>query len=212
MQRRDVRPQPGDRVGDRPLPQLGAGRPGRRRAQRGAEPGELVAGLADDAQQRAVRPRRADVHHDFTRIGEWLKTLRKRNVAVVFATQSLADIAESRIAPAVIESCPTRIFLPNPRALEPAQAEAYQRFGLNDTQVRLIAEAYGKRDYYLQSRAGNRLFELALGPVALAFAVRSGRSSWSALALIPARVRSLPPATTSPTWAPPIRMTTKTDA
>jgi type IV secretion system protein VirB4 len=104
------------------------------------------------------------------RIREWLKTLRKKNVAVVFATQSLADIADSQIAPAIIESCPTRIFLPNPRALEPTQAETYGRFGLNETQVRLIAESYGKRDYYLQSRAGNRLFELGLGPVALAFA------------------------------------------
>jgi type IV secretion/conjugal transfer VirB4 family ATPase len=107
------------------------------------------------------------------RIREWLKTLRKKNVAVVFATQSLADIADSQIAPAIIESCPTRIFLPNPRALEPTQSETYRRFGLNDTQVRLIAEAFPKRDYYLQSRAGNRLFELGLGPVALAFAAAS---------------------------------------
>lgn len=104
------------------------------------------------------------------RIREWLKTLRKKNVAVIFATQSLSDIADSKIAPAIIESCPTRIFLPNPRALEPAQSETYRRFGLNDTQVRLIAEAFPKRDYYLQSRAGNRLFELGLGPIALAFA------------------------------------------
>ncbi|WP_316207629.1 conjugal transfer protein TrbE [Bradyrhizobium sp. SZCCHNR3118] len=101
-------------------------------------------------------------------IREWLKTLRKKNVAVVFATQSLADIGDSQIAPAIIESCPTRIFLPNPRGLEPAQIETYRRFGLNDTQVHLIAEAFPKRDYYLQSRAGNRLFELGLGPVALA--------------------------------------------
>ena len=108
-----------------------------------------------------------------SRIREWLKTLRKKNVAVVFATQSLADIAESRIAPAIIESCPTRIFLPNPRALEPTQSETYRRFGLNDTQIRLIAEAYGKRDYYLQSRDGNRLFELGLGPIALSFAAAS---------------------------------------
>lgn len=107
------------------------------------------------------------------RIREWLKTLRKKNVAVVFATQSLSDIAGSRIAPAIIESCPTRIFLPNPRALEPSQSDTYRRFGLNDAQVRLIAEAFPKRDYYLQSRAGNRLFELGLGPVALAFAAAS---------------------------------------
>lgn len=103
-----------------------------------------------------------------SRIREWLKTLRKKNVAVIFATQSLADIADSQIAPAIIESCPSRIFLPNPRALEPTQTETYRRFGLNETQVRLIGEAFPKRDYYLQSRAGNRLFELGLGPVALA--------------------------------------------
>ena len=38
------------------------------------------------------------------RIREWLKTLRKKAVAVVFATQSLSDIADSSIAPALIES------------------------------------------------------------------------------------------------------------
>ena len=53
------------------------------------------------------------------KIREWLKTLRKFNVAVVFATQSLADIARSSIAPALIESCPTRVFLPNPDAATP---------------------------------------------------------------------------------------------
>src|SRR3546814_2973367 len=53
------------------------------------------------------------------RIREWLKVLRKKNVSVVFATQSLADIAGSAIAPAIVESCPQRIFLPNDRAIEP---------------------------------------------------------------------------------------------
>jgi type IV secretion system protein VirB4 len=107
------------------------------------------------------------------RIRDWLKTLRKKNVAVIFATQSLADIAQSRIAPAIVESCPTRIFLPNPRAREPEQQQAYARFGLNDTQIGLISEATPKRDYYLQSRAGNRLFELDLGPIARAITAAS---------------------------------------
>lgn len=102
------------------------------------------------------------------RIREWLKVLRKKNVAVVFATQSLADVAASSIAPAIIESCPQRIFLPNDRAVEPQARDAYWRFGLNDRQVGLIAQATPKRQYYLQSRRGNRLFELGLGPVALA--------------------------------------------
>ena len=102
------------------------------------------------------------------RIREWLKVLRKKNVSVVFATQSLADIAGSSIAPAIIESCPQRIFLPNDRAIEPQGRAAYERFGLNNRQIELIARATPKRHYYLQSRRGNRLFELALGPIALA--------------------------------------------
>ncbi|MDE8652480.1 conjugal transfer protein TrbE [Novosphingobium album (ex Liu et al. 2023)] len=102
------------------------------------------------------------------RIREWLKVLRKKNVAVLFATQSLADIAGSAIAPAIIESCPQRILLPNDRAIEPQGHDIYGRFGLNDRQIELIARATPKRHYYLQSARGNRLFELGLGPVALA--------------------------------------------
>ena len=101
------------------------------------------------------------------RIREWLKVLRKKNVAVLFATQSLADIASSSIAPAIIESCPQRILLPNDRAIEPQSREAYERFGLNDRQIELVSKATPKRQYYLQSARGNRLFELGLGPVAL---------------------------------------------
>jgi type IV secretion system protein VirB4 len=102
------------------------------------------------------------------RIREWLKTLRKKNVAVVFATQSLADIERSSIAPALIESCPTRIFLPNDRALEPQAKGVYERFGLNARQIEILATAAPKRDYYAQTARGNRLFELGLGPIALA--------------------------------------------
>src|SRR5690606_30468368 len=78
------------------------------------------------------------------------------------------DVADSAIAPAIVESCPQRVFLPNDRAIEPQARAAYERFGLNARQVELIARATPKRDYYLQSRRGNRLFDLALGPVALA--------------------------------------------
>ncbi|HEY1145409.1 MAG TPA: conjugal transfer protein TrbE, partial [Allosphingosinicella sp.] len=108
------------------------------------------------------------------RIREWLKTLRKKNVAVVFATQSLADIAESAIAPAIIESCPQRIFLPNDRAGEPQSRAAYERFGLNPRQIELIGRATPKRHYYLQSARGNRLFELGLGPISLTLCGASG--------------------------------------
>jgi len=113
---------------------------------------------------------------------EWLKTLRKKNAAVVFATQSLADIETSAIAAAIIESCPTRIFLPNERAIEPQISSAYRKFGLNDRQIEILSQATPKRDYYCQSRRGNRLFELGLGPVALAFTAASSKSDQIAIA------------------------------
>jgi len=112
---------------------------------------------------------------------EWLKTLRKKNASVVFATQSLADIESSAIAPAIIESCPTRIFLPNERAVEPQILSVYRRFGLNDRQIEIIARATPKRDYYCQSARGNRLFELGLGEVALAFAAASSKTDQLAI-------------------------------
>ena len=107
---------------------------------------------------------------------EWLKTLRKKNASVVFATQSLSDIDGSAIAPAIIESCPTRLFLPNERAIEPQITAIYRRFGLNDRQIEILSRATPKRDYYCQSRPGNRLFELGLGEVALALTAASSKS------------------------------------
>ena len=103
------------------------------------------------------------------RIRQWLKTLRKKNVSVIFATQSLADIKDSSIAPAIIESCASRIFLPNPQATEPQIRTIYEGFGLNSRQIEIVAIAEPKRDYYYQSRLGNRLFDLDLGPATLAF-------------------------------------------
>jgi type IV secretory pathway VirB4 component len=105
-----------------------------------------------------------------SRIRQWLKTLRKKNVSVIFATQSLADIKDSAIAPAIIESCASRIFLPNPQATEPQIRMIYEGFGLNSRQIDIVAHAQPKRDYYYQSRLGNRVFDLGLGPVTLAFA------------------------------------------
>jgi len=115
---------------------------------------------------------------------EWLKTLRKKNASVVFATQSLTDIDASPIAPVIVESCPTRIFLPNPRALEPQSAAIYARFGLSARQVEILSRSASKRDYYLQSRAGERLFDLGLGPVALAFCAASSKADQADIAAV----------------------------
>ncbi|MFN3615386.1 MAG: AAA family ATPase, partial [Rubrimonas sp.] len=108
-------------------------------------------------------------------------TLRKKNASVVFATQSLADIDGSAIAPAIVESCPTRIFLPTERAFEPQITAIYRRFGLNDRQIEIVARSLPKRDYYCQSRRGNRLFALGLGEVAIAFTAASSKADHAAI-------------------------------
>ncbi len=132
-----------------------------------------------------------------SRIRQWLKTLRKKNVSVIFATQSLADIKDSAIAPAIIESCASRIFLPNPQATEPQIRAIYEGFGLNGRQIDIVAQATPKRDYYYQSRLGNRVFDLGLGPVALAFA---GASTPEHQRDIDAVSASVPPSDFAAAW------------
>ena len=101
-------------------------------------------------------------------IRTWLKTLRKFNVAVIFATQSVADALNTSIAPALLESCPSRILLPNDRVLEPRIHAAYEKLGLNERQCQILSNALPKRQYYYQSSLGNRLFDVECGPIALA--------------------------------------------
>lgn len=109
------------------------------------------------------------------KIRDWLKTLRKANVGVIFATQSLADMVQSTIFTTLNESCPTRIFLPNRKAMEPEIYDQYVRFGLNHKQIGIIATAMPKRQYYCQSDAGNRLFDLELDPITLAICGSSSK-------------------------------------
>jgi len=104
-----------------------------------------------------------------SKIKEWLKTLRKLNISVVFAAQSVDDAVKSPLVSALNESCPSRVFLPNDRAMEPAVSEGYETLGLNLRQVQILAHAIPKRQYYFQSHKGNCLFDLGLGPIALAF-------------------------------------------
>jgi type IV secretion system protein VirB4 len=95
--------------------------------------------------------------------------LRKANVSVVFATQSLADITDKPIFATIIESCRSKIFLPNQNALEPKNKKMYEACGLNSRQIQIIAEATPKKEYYYTSEHGSRSYDLDLGPVSLAY-------------------------------------------
>jgi Type IV secretory pathway, VirB4 components len=110
------------------------------------------------------------------KIREWLKTLRRKKVSVIFASQSLDDIERCKIKSALIENCPTRIFLPNDNAMSPNTRPLYEGFGLSDRQIQLISQATPKREYYYTSTAGNRMFDLALSRFALAVAGTSSET------------------------------------
>jgi type IV secretion system protein VirB4 len=104
------------------------------------------------------------------KITEWLKVLRKKNVYVVFATQDVADVANSPLRTTVVQQCLTKIYLADNTALNPAMTEYYRMFGLTDSEICLIADSTMKRDYFYTSPLGRRLFQLDLGPLTLALA------------------------------------------
>ena len=103
------------------------------------------------------------------KIREWLKAFAKKNCAVILATQGLADVAKSAIMDVLVESMATKIYLPNADAHEESAAILYGRMGLNSRQIDIVQSAIKQRQYYAVTENGRRLFELALGPLALSF-------------------------------------------
>lgn len=115
------------------------------------------------------------------KIKEWLKVLRKANCLVLMATQSLSDAANSGILDVIVESTATKIFLPNVYARDEETSLLYRRMGLNNRQMEILATAIPKRQYYYVSENGRRLYDLALGPLALAFVGSSDKESVAAI-------------------------------
>lgn len=104
-----------------------------------------------------------------SRIRQWLLTLRKQNATVLLVAHTLAQLDAVPAKQVLLESCPTRVLLPNPEATNSANTRLYRDLGLNDREIAIIAGATPKRDYYVSSPLGRRLVRLDLGPVALAF-------------------------------------------
>jgi hypothetical protein len=109
---------------------------------------------------------------------DWLfdaiRTFRKRNAGIILATQSLTEIANSSYRDLLLESCPGKIFLPNPEASGAYVREAYLKLGLSEREIEIIAKAAPRRQYFFHSAAGRRLFTLNLGPIALRFCAATG--------------------------------------
>ena len=97
------------------------------------------------------------------KIREWLKVLRKKNTGVIFATQELGDIMNSKLFTTILDACLTKIFLPNANAMSDNYSVIYKKFGLNGKEIEIISESTPKKEYYYKSPKGSRLFELVLG-------------------------------------------------
>jgi type IV secretion system protein VirB4 len=106
---------------------------------------------------------------------EWLKILRDANVSIHFWTQSLDDVISSPLFAVLTESCPTKIYLPNPEARTETSIEMYRKFGLNDAQIAAIATATKKKHYYYVSDEGCRMYDLDLGSIQLAICGAGGK-------------------------------------
>jgi type IV secretion system protein VirB4 len=95
----------------------------------------------------------------------------------VFATQEVADALRNPLLQStILSACATKIFLADPEAMTPAMSSDYAKLGLTPDEIRTLSQMAKKRDYYLRSTAGRRIFQLGLGPAQLAF---SGMSSES---------------------------------
>lgn len=94
-------------------------------------------------------------------IVEALKTWRKRNAALILATQSVDELRKSEILEVVVESCATKLFLANPDL----DTELYRRvFHLNDTEMEAIAELIPKRQMLMKRPKLAKVLNLEVDP------------------------------------------------
>ena len=101
--------------------------------------------------------------HFLARIETWLRTLRSLNGVVYLATQSLTEIAESEKFSLLLDSIPNRIYLPNANAATQQRDLYMKKFGLNSSQVGLIANAQPRKDYYIAREGIGHLVSCGLG-------------------------------------------------
>ena len=100
-------------------------------------------------------------------ITEALKTWRKKNAAMILATQSSGDLEQSDMLQTVAESCGTMIFLANPRM----DREHYKRiFRLNDVEAELITTLQPKREMLIKQPGSSKVVRLDVPKAAAACA------------------------------------------
>ena len=111
-------------------------------------------------------------------IRDWItraeKTWRKKNAAMILATQSVVELASSDMLHIVNESCPTKIFLSNPNIDRKLYAEIFQ---LNDTQLELLESLVPKRELLLIQPRGTKKLVLEVDALGYWMATNNARDN-----------------------------------
>jgi type IV secretion system protein VirB4 len=104
-----------------------------------------------------------------------LKTIRKQNGLMLFATQSPRDAIVSPIAHTIIEQCPTQIFLPNPRG---DRADYIDGFKLTEREFELVSRELSveSRRFIVKQGHNSVVAELNLNGFDDELAILSGRT------------------------------------
>lgn len=92
---------------------------------------------------------------------EALKTWRKRNAAMVMATQTIDDFASVELLRTVVESCPTRFLLANP-SLDRRQYE--ELFQMNETELGLLSGLAPRQQVLLKRANLAKVLTLRVDP------------------------------------------------
>jgi type IV secretion/conjugal transfer VirB4 family ATPase len=94
-------------------------------------------------------------------VQEALKTWRKRNAAMILATQAIDDFASADLLRTVVESCPTKLFLANP-SLDRAQYA--ELFHLNGMQLDLLTALIPRQQILLKRPGLAKVLTLTVDP------------------------------------------------
>ena len=120
-----------------------------------AETGNLKVCVIDEAWRLIQHPTvRAYVQ-------EALKTWRKRNAAMLLATQTIDDFASADLLRTVIESCPTKLLLANPAVDRRHYAEL---FHLNEMELDLLTGLIPRQKILLKRPDLAKVLTLAVDP------------------------------------------------
>ncbi len=93
-------------------------------------------------------------------LAEAAKTWRKKNAALIIATQSAVDVTGTAGAEALLESMPTKLFLANPDLPD----KAADTFRLNPSEVNTIRGLIPKRELYLRRTDAAGILRLEVDP------------------------------------------------